>query len=157
MSIGDLLRRYGKALELLWRSPPAEVSRRARMKPSGEPVPPPPESSPVSELLPSDVRSSATAETPGTMISRSLPGLDVTLMMTPPSGDALWVLEGRAWLNPPREGAIRVVLVQKENVLAETSMEHGGQFRFEELLTGEWSLEFHLADGETVVLQGPSV
>jgi hypothetical protein len=155
MNIGDLLRRYGKALELIWKSPPAEVGRKARMKPSGAPIPPPPESSSISELLPSDVRSSSLAGAPGTVISRSFPGLDVSLVVTPPTGDALWVIEGRGWRSPPGAGPIRVVLAQSENVIAERSIAHGARFRFEELLGDEWRIEFHLGETEVYVLQSP--
>jgi hypothetical protein len=77
-------------------------------------------------------------------------------MVTPPPGDGLWVLEGRGWRNPPEEGPIRVVLVQRENVLAEMSIVHGGQFRFAELLADEWCLEFHLGEADVYVLRSPT-
>ena len=83
-------------------------------------------------------------------------GLDVTVMILPPRGDALWTLQGRLWLNPSKDVEVRVALVQGENVLGATTTGDGGRFKFQDLIVGEWTLEFHLGDEEVVVLQGPS-
>ena len=94
---------------------------------------------------------------PAAMMTHSLKGADVTLMVSPPEGDGLWTIQGRIWLDPRADVGIRVALCQGENVLTETHIRDGGSFRLQDLLTGEWSLEFHAEDGRVAVVQGPVV
>ena len=149
----DFLDRVRRALAVAWRKPPAGASREALSIPPGRPVAPPDPETPVTPLHPQDVRSAAGEEVP-VMISRSLSGVDVAFMITPPSGDGLWTVEGRAWRSGGGEGPIRVVLALGENVAGDETVPSGGRFRFQDLLRSSWSLEFHLGD-RTAVLRGP--
>jgi hypothetical protein len=156
VSGGDFLKRFEKAFGMVWKSPPGDAARKAQTPPPGDPVPPPSARSPVERIEPADVRSAATEEETGAMITRSLPGLDVTLLVTAPEGDALWSVQGRAWRKAAGGGSVRVVLVQDDHVLGEATVDDGGSFAFEDLLAGDWGLEFHLGGDEIVVLRGPS-
>lgn len=157
MSAGDLEHLLQRAFRIIWKSPPSKLSRGATAKPSEEPVVSPPAGSPVNTVEPDDIRSAAAlGETTGAMITRSLPGLDVTLMVSPPKGDELWTVQGRIWLNPKTQTTVQVALVQDTNVLGVRSIADGGRFKFQDILVGEWKLEFHLSDDRVVVLRVPS-
>jgi hypothetical protein len=157
MNTKDFFERFEQAIRLVWKSPPPEASQQATGKPPEDPLPAPPSESPMRKVRPEDIRSAATLdETGGAMITRSLPGLDVTVMISPPRGDALWTLQGRLWLNPARDLGVRVALVQHENVLATATVGDGGRFKFQDIIVGEWALEFHLGSNEVVVLRGPA-
>jgi hypothetical protein len=156
--MSDFLDRYKDALGLSWKRPPKRASQLARRRPSGDPLEPAPSSAARRKIRPQDVRATA-LEGPatGAMTTHSLPGANVTLMITPPEGDGLWTIQGRIWLDPRADVGIRVALCQGENVLAETSIRDGGSFKLEDLITEDWSLEFHVEDGRVVVVQGPAV
>lgn len=156
--MSDFYDRYKDALGLSWQSPPQRASQQARRRPSGDPLAPVPKSAARKKIRPQDVRA-ATLEGPatGAMTTHSLPGANVTLMITPPEGDGLWTIQGRVWLEPRADLSIRVALCQNENVLAETSIRDGGSFKLQDLITGNWSLEFHVEDGRVVVVQGPAL
>ncbi len=149
----DLFKRYRRALGLGWKSPPTPASDAARRRPPGEPTAPPDEGSSVAPLSPRDIRTAGVDEAQA-MISRSLAGVDITILVTPPSGDGLWTLEGRAWRNPSGDEPIHVVLALGDHVAGEETVAPGERFRFQELLTGAWTLEFHLGD-RIAMLQGP--
>ncbi|NNF08070.1 MAG: hypothetical protein HKN21_15005 [Candidatus Eisenbacteria bacterium] len=152
MSDNSFLDRLQKALKLSWKEPPKEVDN-AKAKPKEEPIQPPPPGSSAETLTPADIRSGPGGK--GGMVSRSFPGLDVTLMVTPPDGDGLWEVRGRAWRNPKADLDLTVVLVQGENVLDQSVVANGASFSFQDSLSDAWSLEFHLAEGNVVVLDGP--
>ncbi|HMB70777.1 MAG TPA: hypothetical protein VKU85_15790 [bacterium] len=150
MSNGDFLRRYRKALGLGWADPPAAAGRKARERPQDAPFPPAAESPGEGAATPDDVRASAAAEDTG-VHHVSAYGLDATVMVQPPSGDDLWTLRGRVWLEGDSETPIRVALVQDEHVLDEATVQHGGRFTFRDLLSGEWTVEFRWGDHAAVI------
>ena len=146
---------FAEAAKLPWRRVPRSVHDQAIAPPVDAPVPAPSESAQAETLKPEDIRSSGLDEmTGGHLITRSLAGVDVTLMIIPPEGDDLWVLRGRVWLENPDAGPAKVVLVQGENVLATVDVSDSGEFEFKEILSSGWVLEFHLADGECALLRG---
>jgi hypothetical protein len=151
MTHDEFLERYRRALDLTWKAPPEDATRVARRRPDEHPLPEPPPGTVPERLSPADIRSAGVEEA---MISRSLPGIDVTFQVIPPEGDGLWVVEGRFWLSGQEPGTVHVALVQGDHVLAETAVAAGQVFRFEDLLVGGWSLEFHLPDGRVAVLSG---
>lgn len=155
MSENGFFNAFAEAAKLPWRRAPKKVHDQAIAPPAGEPVPAPDEAAPTETLRPDDIRSSGLDEmTGGHLITRSLAGVDVTLMIVPPEGDDLWVLRGRVWLEDPGAGEAKVVLVQGENVLATVDVSDSEEFEFREILGSGWVLEFHLVNGEVVLLRG---
>jgi len=149
----DLFEEYRRAWGVGWKKPPAQASLNAKNHPGGLPVSPVPNDSTVEHLRPGDIRSAAVGDAPA-MLSCSFPGVDVTVLVTPPEGDGVWTIEGRAWRNPRGDAPIRVILALGENVADDVTVPPGGRFRFQDLLVRGWSLEFHLGDA-IAVLQGP--
>jgi hypothetical protein len=157
MSMDAFLRQFQEAAALPWESPPPAVSRAARVRPGVRPVPVPTLGPTEDQLLPPDVRAHAlAAAADGTIVSRSLPGVDVTLTVVPPRGDALWTLRGRAWRNPTTGQPLQAVLTWGRNVLGERQVDDGGAFEFHELLLPGWAIELHLDAHCAVVLRGPT-
>ncbi len=156
MSDSDLFKRFKDAMGVPWEEPPG--SKRLPGV-DDDPLPIPPPGSPEQHIRPDDIRSSAVAEPGvGSMITRNLPGADVTLMVTPPEGDDLWTIRGRIWLDPPDDTVgIKAALCQGENVLAVEDVSELGEFELRDILVGAWSLEFHLSDGRCMVVRGPEV
>lgn len=149
------LDRLQRIMGLPWESPPEESSRRARQLPEGSPVAPPGEGAVGADLRPEDVRS-AVVDAVSTTITRSLPGADVTVVIVPPEGDDLWVLEGRIWSRSQDTPPTRAVLVLGDHVVGQNPLGSDGRFRFEEVLRDAWTLEFHGA-GRVITLSGPGV
>lgn len=154
--MSDFFDGYKDAMGLPWNNPPKRASKQARQRPAGDPLAPPPAGAPKKKIRPKDVRSTAVGA-PSAMMTHSLKGADVTLMVSPPEGDGLWTIQGRIWLDPRADVGIRVALTQGENVLTETHIRDGGSFKLQDLITGDWSLEFHTDDERVVVVQGPAL
>jgi hypothetical protein len=150
VSNGDFLRRYRKALGLGWADPPADAGRKARERPDEEPFPPAAESPAEGAVTPDDVRGAAASEDTG-VHHVSAHGLDATVMVQPPSGDDLWTLRGRVWLEGEAGTPIRVALVQGEHVLDEATLRHGGRFTFRDVLSGAWTVEFRWESHAAVI------
>lgn len=151
------LKRFQEAAAIPWEGPPPEISRAAQVRPGVSPVPLPASAPVEDQLLPPDVRAHAlAAAADGTIVSRSLPGVDVTITVVPPRGDALWTLRGRAWRNPTTGKPLRAVLSWGANVLGEHQVTDGGAFEFHDLLLPGWALELHLEADRAVVLRGPT-
>lgn len=139
-----------------WGQLPAAQRARARAMPTGQPAPPPSSRHRRFSLSPADVRSFAgvpAASRAGRALARSIPGADLSVMVTPPEGEGLWRIRARVWLRPPHPTPARLVLVHQDHVLADVSADPTGRFRLEEALAPGFRLEIHLPDGQVVELR----
>ena len=150
----DILRR---ATGVPWKKLSEDQLASAESFPAGESMIAPRAESGADTVLPEDIRAEIREGAgDGRMISRSLGGGNVTLMVTPPDEQGLTSIQGRLWLPDPMPAAIRVVLSQEDHVLTVQELATDRTFQFEELIRGEWDLEFHVGPEDMLVLRGQS-
>ena len=91
-------------------------------------------------------------------MARSVPGVSMSVKVTPPGPDRKWEIEGRLWIEEEsRRGEIRVILVHRDHVLVDLSIEEGDRFRIFEVAESGWQLELHLPDERTLLVEDPFV
>jgi hypothetical protein len=139
-----------------WRTPDPELVRRAgRLPKKLRPAPDVRRPLPLSwDAV--DVRGtgSGTVEE-GRIVARSCPGADLSIVVLPPRGEHLWVVEGRIWLRRPVGSRILLVFTQGDHVVRQEEVDDGEHFRIEELVGPGWTLEIHLPAGDTILLHDP--
>ena len=90
------------------------------------------------------------------IVAGSCPGGEVSVLVHPPLENATWSFEARIWFAEPDDTARAVIgLVHDDHVLQRHEVADGEMCRFEEIVPDGWSLEIHLPDGDTVVLDDP--
>ncbi len=103
-----------------------------------------------------DVRGAQTAS-PGepVFLARSLPGVQLSVLVTAPQAERRWRLQGQVWVDRGGDRPIRVVLAHADHVLCELQTRDGDQFTIDEVSDHGWKLEIHLADDRTLVIEDP--
>lgn len=150
----DILRR---AKGVAWQQLPEDRLASAESIPGAEAMVAPWSAGDADTMVPEDIRADIREGAgDGRMISRTLAGGNVTLLVTPPDEEGLTNIQGRLFLDEPGAAAVRVVLSQDDHVLTVQELAPDQTFRFEELIRGEWNLEFHLGQQDVLVLRGQS-
>ena len=144
----------------VWVDPPADHTEAAASLPSSgqaSMAPKPDAAASMVNWAAPDVRGTAPATVAGQprTATHAFDAGEVTLMITPPQGNASWRIQGTVWLREPVTVPFRVFWVQGEHVVHALEATEGELFEMEEVVGAGWQIEIHLPDGSVLCVAEP--
>ena len=143
-----------------WHRPPRALADRVRRFPADAPAPPRSDHTESLAWMPSDVRSGSDVRNAGepVLLSRILDDGELAITAVVPEDGGAWSFTGRVWLHDDAGGKaqVKVLLVHDDHVLSDITVKSGEFFEFEEVVAEGWSIEVHMPNDSTLVLDDPT-
>jgi hypothetical protein len=136
-----------------WELPPDPLRARAARLPAQPRPPLRPRRFRELQWQPPDVRGQTLVAAPEpASLNAVLATAELSVVVTPPTGDPFWSIEGRIWLREHTASTVDVVLSGEDHVIAHHTVSDGEFFRIREILPPGWELEVYLPNGGPVKL-----